>query len=446
MAAWIFQCNPNSYDLRGALRDRALINEWLVNQHRSEIKSGDTAYLWETGIKSGILAVAKVLSDPAMMSQNPGDAKFNRGGKDFSGEKLRVRLQVEKVLEHRLTKTDLITNPILSNLPNIKFANATNFKLTPEQASALSAEVESMIEAGREDEQAQLPELTEDDFEVLARHRTAQPWDELLPEDRAQFSTLRGKLLDYSAALGARLRLRTRLISFVSHPNPSGRNPLYYWCCVFPENAKNKSYGFQLFLIVRPTHVELGFCIGAGTGGQKGDQGDLQRRLKEAKQRLLALRGTKRLVTVFEAAAQEGLRPRSKWLRDPNETGLPSADEWVLHAASSDGNGAAVSAFWPREEVIRLRTNFFPRLETVLAVFTPLLDAIYEPEEQDGEEAKRSRTPGRKLSMQWLIDRTSWPESRGSTSFSMRSVRPKLFWPDLPGRGKHGLRRRSLLT
>jgi hypothetical protein len=285
MTAWIFQCNPNSYDLRGALRERPP-NEWLVNQYRSEIKSGDVAYLWETGIDSGILAVAKVSSAPAMLAQDPGDAKFNRGGKDFSGEKLRVRLEVEKVLGRRLLKTDLVTNPILSNLPNIKFANATNFKLTPKQASALSTEVE-LIVAGGEDEQAQLPELTEDDFAILARHQTAQPWDELPREDRAQFSTLRGKLLDYSAALGARLGVRTRLISFVSHPNPSGRNPLYYWCCVFPDKAKNKSYGFQLFLIVRPTHVELGFCVGAGTGGRRADESDLQRRLKEAKQSFL---------------------------------------------------------------------------------------------------------------------------------------------------------------
>jgi hypothetical protein len=408
MTAWIFQCNPNSYNLTGALREQAL-DDWLVNQYPSEIKSGDTVYLWETGNQSGILGVAKVLSNPAMMPQNPADAKFNRGGRDFSGERLRVRLQVEKVLERRLLKTDLITKPTLANLPNIRFANATNFKLSPEEAAALSVEVESMNGVEVEDEQVQLPELTEEDFEVLARHRTAQRWDELPQETRTQFSTLRAKLLEYAAALAARLRLRTRLIPFASHPNPIGRNPLYYWCCVFPEKVRNKSYGFQLFLIVHPTHVEIGFGIGAGTGGQKADQGDLQRRLQEAKQRLLALRGTERLLAVFEVAAREGLRPRSRWLRDPNEAGLASTDEWVLHAASAEGNGAVVSAFWPREQVIRLGADFFSRLEAVLALFTPLLDAIYEPE---GEEVSRPPRPSQKLSMQWLSDRTSWPEAR----------------------------------
>jgi len=246
MTAWIFQCNPNSYDLTGALRDRA-VDYWLVNQYRAEIKSGDTAYLWETGVESGILAEAKVLSDPEMITQSPGDARFSRGGKDFSGEKLRVRLQVEKVFGRRLLKTDLITNPILAKLPNIKFANATNFKLTPEQASALSVEVASMVGAGGEDEQAQLPELTEDDFEILARHRAAQPWDELPSEDRAQFSTLRGKLLDYSAALEARLRLRTRLISFVSHPNRAVAIPSIIGVASFRKKRKTNRMGSNCF-------------------------------------------------------------------------------------------------------------------------------------------------------------------------------------------------------
>jgi hypothetical protein len=49
-------------------------------------------------------------------------------------------------MELRLLKADLIKNPILANLPNIKFANATNFKLSPEEATAL-AELVSGTEA-----------------------------------------------------------------------------------------------------------------------------------------------------------------------------------------------------------------------------------------------------------------------------------------------------------
>jgi EVE domain len=267
MTAWIFQCNPDSYDLPGALRESS-VETWLANQNRSEIKPGDTVYLWETGKQSGILAVATVLSDPAMMPQSSKDAKYNMGGRDLTGDRWRVRLQVDKLLTPRLLKTDLIKNLALANLPNVKFANATNFKLSPEEATALA----EMVAAGGpepEDEEAQPPPLTEEDFEVLARHQEPLPWNELAPDDKALISALRAKLLDYATALAARLRLRTRLIPFTSHQNPNGRNSPYYWCCVFPEKARNKSYGFQLFLIVHPTHVEVGFSTGLGQAAAK---------------------------------------------------------------------------------------------------------------------------------------------------------------------------------
>jgi hypothetical protein len=95
MTAWIFQCNPNSYDLAGALRELS-VDTWLANQHRSEIKPGDTVYLWETGNQSGILAVATVLSNPAIIAQNPADAKFNLSGRDLSGAKDEQRTEIDQ--------------------------------------------------------------------------------------------------------------------------------------------------------------------------------------------------------------------------------------------------------------------------------------------------------------------------------------------------------------
>jgi hypothetical protein len=430
MTAWIFQSNPDSYDLAGALREQS-VDTWLTNQYRSEIKAGDTVYLWETGKQSGLLAVGTVLSDPAMIGQDPADTRFNRPGRDFSGDKWRVRLRVDKALARRLFKTDLVLNPALANLPNVKFANATNFKLTPEQAAALASEVEAANGGQGDEEQVQPPPLTEQDFDVLARNRAALPWDELPPEDRTRFSALRAKLLEYASALAQRLRLRTRLIPFASHPNPSGRNSLYYWCCVFPGKAKNKSYGFQLFLIVHPTHIEFGFGTGTGTGGPRSDQEDLQGRLHDAKQRVLALQGTELLVTALNSAGDDGLRPRSRWNRERNDPGLSSGNEWVLHAATPEGNGAAVSAFWSREKVVELGASFFERLEAIFRVFTPLLDAIYEP----SEVVITPRSPTRALSLQWLSDETFWPEARLTELLdAIRETQVVLAGP--PGTGK----------
>src|SRR5262249_17230062 len=150
----------------------------------------------------------------------------------------------------------------LASLPNLKFANATNFKLTLEQVGALDACI-----ARTRAEPWAAPGLTAADFDLLAEHRTSTPGDELSDELRSSYGRLRDKLDLYAARLSEGLNLAVQLKPFVSHPNPNGRNPLVDWCCVYPERVGNKSYGFQLLLVVKPDFIEFGFCSGSGTGG-----------------------------------------------------------------------------------------------------------------------------------------------------------------------------------
>jgi len=49
-AIWIFQANPQKYDLTGAL-DKLKQQTWLVTSYRNEIREGNTVYLWEPGAK-----------------------------------------------------------------------------------------------------------------------------------------------------------------------------------------------------------------------------------------------------------------------------------------------------------------------------------------------------------------------------------------------------------
>lgn len=51
---WIFQTNPNRYDILNALSDLSYNKEtWLVNQYQNEIKQGDIALIWMSGNKDG---------------------------------------------------------------------------------------------------------------------------------------------------------------------------------------------------------------------------------------------------------------------------------------------------------------------------------------------------------------------------------------------------------
>lgn len=136
MSSWIFQSNPDIYDLDGALK--ALPEQtWLVNQYVSRIHAGDAVFVWETGKRAGVVGVGTVLTEPIPMEEDPAEVQFSKQSDKFAGTHLRVRVRIERVLEPRLAKGRIITNPLLAKLPNIAFANATNYPITPEQESAL---------------------------------------------------------------------------------------------------------------------------------------------------------------------------------------------------------------------------------------------------------------------------------------------------------------------
>ena len=63
MATWIFQCNPERYLIREALKTLDEIR-WLVSQHRDLVSVGDTVYLWQSGASAGIVARGRLTALP----------------------------------------------------------------------------------------------------------------------------------------------------------------------------------------------------------------------------------------------------------------------------------------------------------------------------------------------------------------------------------------------
>ena len=62
MKYWIFQYNLSAYEIIPAT-----LKEWNVKNYKSEIKKGDKAIIWITGIKGGVYALADIESDPKPM-------------------------------------------------------------------------------------------------------------------------------------------------------------------------------------------------------------------------------------------------------------------------------------------------------------------------------------------------------------------------------------------
>jgi hypothetical protein len=133
---WLFQANPKYYDLTRAVN--TLKEEtWSVARYKDEVRKGDQVYLWESGANAGIVAKGTIASDPGEMPQREVEKQFVRGESRFEDTETRVLIQIDRVLKQRLTRSDCLQDEVLKSLAVIKFANATNFKVTAEEAARI---------------------------------------------------------------------------------------------------------------------------------------------------------------------------------------------------------------------------------------------------------------------------------------------------------------------
>ena len=94
--AWIFQANPNIYDLQTALESGQRTFRWSVNQRKEHIQADDRVYLWQSGSDGGLLAQGTLLSGPQMMED--GEEMRFYVSPNQGGEALRVELRIDTVL------------------------------------------------------------------------------------------------------------------------------------------------------------------------------------------------------------------------------------------------------------------------------------------------------------------------------------------------------------
>jgi hypothetical protein len=134
---WMFQANPNKYDIYKSL---AVEKEelWNLNQHAREVRAGDQILLWVSGSDAGIYAVGTVLSDPVIRSDSSTGIGYWVDQSEGFRAKARVRVHYDRVfLERPLLKAYLQADPALWDMRILRFARGTNFPITPEEWSAL---------------------------------------------------------------------------------------------------------------------------------------------------------------------------------------------------------------------------------------------------------------------------------------------------------------------
>ncbi len=133
--AWIFQGNPEYFDLIGALAQLREMT-WLARQHVDAIHSGDRVFLWQSGDEAGVVALATVLADPEPIEQPSEERGFNRSDM-FDGVQPRARMRIDRVLANRIDRTKLLGHPVLGSLGIITSPRGTNYPVSKAQADAL---------------------------------------------------------------------------------------------------------------------------------------------------------------------------------------------------------------------------------------------------------------------------------------------------------------------
>lgn len=121
---WIFQGNPEVYDVENALISDTLV-DWTVTAHKEKIKIGDKVILWVTGKNPGCYALAEVTAEPYEITEEIPDANWK------IKEKNTVKAGI--TITHNLVRNPISKGKITDNakLKNLKVGNqGSNFSAT----------------------------------------------------------------------------------------------------------------------------------------------------------------------------------------------------------------------------------------------------------------------------------------------------------------------------
>jgi hypothetical protein len=134
--SWLFQSNPRYWDLSKRLEawSAGETETWLVTNYRTDMHAGDRVALWKSGPDGGILALGQLTGSPNL-GQRDASLPPPPGGSE--AEDWLVPVELTRILEMPITRAAAQAHPILRDLGVLKFANATNFRVTDSEWAAI---------------------------------------------------------------------------------------------------------------------------------------------------------------------------------------------------------------------------------------------------------------------------------------------------------------------
>jgi len=125
--SWLFQYNPDRFDLFGDIDSDKDHARWAMNQSYRQVARGDEVFFYRAGAEAGVVATGTIVSDGAYELDEPNDLG-----------RWKVDLTYDSLVEPPISRDELRADPVLGDLRILRFANATNFAMEPAQARRLS--------------------------------------------------------------------------------------------------------------------------------------------------------------------------------------------------------------------------------------------------------------------------------------------------------------------
>lgn len=125
--SWLFQANPDMYDLEKAVTEvePGAEDSWYVSRYGDEMHEGDYVYLWQAGGQAGVYATGRIAG--AVFKRDA--ASWRSDAKDGDKEPA-VPFVYERILEAPISREEVLDDSILSKMQVVRAPKGTNFRIT----------------------------------------------------------------------------------------------------------------------------------------------------------------------------------------------------------------------------------------------------------------------------------------------------------------------------
>ena len=142
MRTWIFQGNPDVFDIEGYLGASSGLITWTVARYADQISPGDTVYVWQSkgqdSGQAGILAEGTITEYPRVQKDDALSADFWKQAPALE-EAVRVKIRLNRIASKKevLKREWMKDDSVLRNMLIMKQAAGTNFPMEEVEAKRL---------------------------------------------------------------------------------------------------------------------------------------------------------------------------------------------------------------------------------------------------------------------------------------------------------------------